>query len=129
MANIQVIAEDGQTKSWIVQMLIIKIKVTDFIALRHGSGEIPDSWVGFDFAEWKTYREDMRSILKTVRGWEDNLGTLYDPDYLPFPTRPAVPKMLPNKPKEEYQIHSEEVATKGLTDPNPIESFHWTPKS
>lgn len=126
MTNIQVIAEDGQTKYWIVQMLIRKIESTDFIALRHGSGEIPDSWVGFDFAEWKTYRDDMRSILKTVRGWTtDSMDTLYDPDYLPFPTRPTVPKIMPNKEKEEYLVQYESLTERGLPAPNPIESFHW----
>jgi hypothetical protein len=97
--------------------VISKLQKTDFIALRHVSGET-DNWAGFIWEEWAEYRAALRDIIKIIK---EETALEMNADIMPWPTRPLIPAFKPNKSDEETQEHRERMLSEyGKELPNPF---------
>jgi hypothetical protein len=89
------------SKEEIVNSLVSKLRATDFIALRYSTGET-STWVGFDWASWEAYRNQLRVLINEV---QDSGDLEVNSDILNYPMRPTIPRIQDKKALEERKAH------------------------
>ena len=102
-------------KMEVINSLKDKIARTDWIALRHITGET-STWANFSWEAWQTYRDTLRGLINEV---EAAAGREVNPDTLNYPSRPTVPALAHTKMQEEIDAHAARLMDEyGILPPN-----------